>query len=82
MPDLVGLIPARAGKTKPKLWSASSTGAHPRAGGKNLKHGNQDRPELGSSPRGRGKQGILVETEKQVGLIPARAGKTRDPGGD
>ena len=50
--------------------------AHPRVGGENLEHGYQDRPKLGSSPRGRGKHVPGRVAPEQQGLIPAWAGKT------
>ena len=36
------------------------------------------RSDQGSSPRGRGKRGVEVDEAGRFGLIPARAGKTRD----
>ena len=73
----VGLIPARAGKTAHSSSRRASTRAHPRAGGEN---GNLTRPSRvhrGSSPRGRGKLSGWIGVMVPVGLIPARAGKTR-----
>ena len=50
--------------------------AHPRVGGENRQQHNRVLPQLGSSPRGRGK--LLQRERKQGrhGLIPAWAGKT------
>ena len=71
-----GLIPARAGKTnRLARWQTSRT-AHPRAGGENGIMVEQHTGELGSSPRGRGKRCVALDTPKIAGLIPARAGKT------
>ena len=72
-----GLIPARAGKTnRLARWQTSRT-AHPRAGGENGIMVEQHTGELGSSPRGRGKRCVALDTPKIAGLIPARAGKVR-----
>ena len=64
--------------------SSGDTGtlwAHPRAGGENTAYMRDGHPEMGSSPRGRGKlEGVQHEVLGQ-GLIPARAGKTRRPCG-
>ena len=51
-------------------------GAHPRAGGENLRWAEERWGTRGSSPRGRGKLGVDVEARVIRGLIPARAGKT------
>ncbi|EFW09832.1 hypothetical protein HMPREF9005_1191 [Actinomyces sp. oral taxon 178 str. F0338] len=74
---MMGLIPARAGKTSREcaLWKWSW--AHPRACGENLESISVDALNEGSSPRVRGKQlAQLVEAHARR-LIPARAGKTR-----
>ena len=52
------------------------TRAHPRAGGENKPVSNAKPVTGGSSPRGRGKQRIGLQSEEKGGLIPARAGKT------
>ena len=72
------LIPARAGKT---LWFAVSgtTGlAHPRACGENKRSLGAARQTAGSSPRVRGKPIVAPVEHDPPGLIPARAGKTKD----
>ena len=71
-----GLIPARAGKTKPFPPPHPSGRAHPRAGGENLRCILSRGSELCSSPRGRGKREVLEGRNGDVRLIPARAGKT------
>ena len=72
-----GLIPARAGKTPPPGVPASPRAAHPRACGENeLCMWRRDRL-IGSSPRVRGKRPRPRAVLLLVGLIPARAGKTR-----
>ena len=50
------LIPARAGKTRPRRSSHRSCRAHPRAGGENHAARARSRRTSGSSPRGRGKR--------------------------
>ena len=70
------LIPARAGKTSPCRASRGRSPAHPRAGGENFFDVVGDLADLGSSPRGRGKQVDLRPQVEEAGLIPARAGKT------
>ena len=73
---LVGLIPARAGKTTGVVGHLSARSAHPRACGENddvLPRGQWCR---GSSPRVRGKRLGQEHVAVGEGLIPARAGKT------
>ena len=74
---LARLIPARAGKTTGTKPELAYTKAHPRAGGENVIAPVMLDRRLGSSPRGRGKRHIDYFTCLCVGLIPARAGKTR-----
>ena len=72
------LIPARAGKTVSGSAITFPSGAHPRACGENP-HGR--RPVVsrgGSSPRVRGKLVVPQSPPSAQGLIPARAGKTRN----
>ena len=73
---LLGLIPARAGKTPPRAPGPSPGGAHPRACGENAAQLDQRRGCGGSSPRVRGKRVVGEVAQEVVGLIPARAGKT------
>ena len=75
-PVVVGLIPARAGKTSTITVSRAVVTAHPRACGENPDGGKYTAGQTGSSPRVRGKPGALVLDEGLRGLIPARAGKT------
>ena len=75
-PGQVRLIPARAGKTDGGGLTAGAHSAHPRSRGENL-HGAHGAPlGGGSSPLARGKPSVAVGDIKDVGLIPARAGKT------
>ena len=72
----VGLIPARAGKTVPGWVAPVQERAHPRAGGENIAALVAGLVYFGSSPRGRGKLVLACNREPELGLIPARAGKT------
>ena len=71
------LIPARAGKTRKRRRPRSSYRAHPRACGENRSGSARPGRNTGSSPRVRGKLGEGQSGDRQAGLIPARAGKTR-----
>ena len=71
-----GLIPARAGKTCPQSSRGSSRTAHPRACGENEDALRDALARQGSSPRVRGKQGLVLVQLRNGRLIPARAGKT------
>ena len=72
-----GLIPAHAGKTRrwarPRRWSR----AHPRSRGENRFSVSAGSTLAGSSPLTRGKPRKRGPCERQEGLIPAHAGKTR-----
>ena len=71
------LIPARAGKTSPTRYGATSAAAHPRACGENEDPASRMAYIEGSSPRVRGKHDPAAPSAGPQGLIPARAGKTR-----
>ena len=73
------LIPARAGKTSSTTSAAGASPAHPRACGENDTAGGAAGNGRGSSPRVRGKRYPAGSGGDQVGLIPARAGKTDTP---
>ena len=79
MSNSTRLIPARAGKTRTPLHVVRYSKAHPRACGENLRLVAQSVAVIGSSPRVRGKLGTLDSADDELGLIPARAGKTRHP---
>ncbi len=72
----LGLIPARAGKTRQATKRALPSRAHPRAGGENTRADTRSPCAAGSSPRGRGKHRCFFGGGLTIGLIPARAGKT------
>ena len=71
-----GLIPARAGKTRPRRGARRPGRAHPRACGENEWVDVLGFEKSGSSPRVRGK--LVHDRHDRAGarLIPARAGKT------
>ena len=75
-PYVLGLIPARAGKTTAHEVKTAQKQAHPRAGGENGHSAALIGGLVGSSPRGRGKRGRGTRRCRHGGLIPARAGKT------
>ena len=74
----VGLIPARAGKTRSCPRRGAARTAHPRACGENITVTDRDKQRAGSSPRVRGKLAEKRALTFTDGLIPARAGKTGD----
>ena len=72
----MGLIPARAGKTRGLAGLRRMVPAHPRACGENLCSHKRRARIVGSSPRVRGKPSRRENEFHRKGLIPARAGKT------
>ena len=74
---LTRLIPARAGKTSAECGWPCGRGAHPRACGENPVGSAAPSADCGSSPRVRGKRRQRRRGRSVLGLIPARAGKTR-----
>ena len=73
---IIGLIPARAGKTPMAPDPAGSLAAHPRSRGENTGEIENAVKEAGSSPLARGKRTWPCRGGWRPGLIPARAGKT------
>ena len=71
-----GLIPARAGRTAVEQPAARARRAHPRAGGADKAKPRPGAGRAGSSPRGRGGLSPPHPHRVEVGLIPARAGRT------
>ena len=71
-----GLIPACAGKTGRRASLCMGSPAHPRVCGENVRRALGKRGQWGSSPRVRGKLGVLGGEAEERGLIPACAGKT------
>ena len=74
--DVVGLIPAHAGKTPLVSHRAISRPAHPRSRGENEYQVRKSVTVRGSSPLTRGKPDTLTHTSGSKRLIPAHAGKT------
>ena len=75
--EVIGLIPAHAGKTPPRRTASRSSGAHPRSRGENVSGPSRARGGVGSSPLTRGKRRRPPAHPQRRGLIPAHAGKTR-----
>ena len=69
MPDLVGLIPAHAGKTHMLLAAVNGSRAHPRSRGENGRVVMAYRPAPGSSPLTRGKHFLTCAFIAQIGQI-------------
>ncbi len=76
--DLVRIIPARAGQTRPSASHSSCPTDHPRACGANFGFAEAPFGDFGSSPRVRGKPGGLRHRPVEGRIIPARAGQTSD----
>ena len=73
------LIPAHAGKTPRDSPTSRRRWAHPRSRGENLPASQALYQPRGSSPLTRGKPLLRGRRTKQLGLIPAHAGKTASP---
>ena len=71
-----GITPARAGKTSLIVPSMSRDMDHPRACGENRRRSRAFRLRRGSPPRVRGKLVHDLRVANDVGITPARAGKT------
>ena len=71
------LIPAHAGKTRPKTRLGAYRRAHPRSRGENDRGERVHLRASGSSPLTRGKLTSCEIIEGITRLIPAHAGKTR-----
>ena len=74
-----GIIPARAGFTRPSPVSSPRTRDHPRSRGVYDLVLRADRHGAGSSPLARGLPAFRVPPPPGGGIIPARAGFTRRP---
>ena len=74
--NIVGLIPAHAGKTSNLSVCWCVRWAHPRSRGENLVRHVEPVRGLGSSPLTRGKQDATLKERTVARLIPAHAGKT------
>ena len=71
-----GIIPARAGFTKPSCHSSTLPRDHPRSRGVYPRNHPKTRGTYGSSPLARGLLGAHLERYPEDGIIPARAGFT------
>ena len=79
MATTFGLIPAFAGRTAGGMRISIRTGAHPRIRGEDLDYAAETEHEAGSSPHSRGGRTRAPRRTHRSGLIPAFAGRTRDP---
>ena len=71
-----GIIPACAGNTSPRAFSAPSGGDHPRMCGEHAKATIIRGDSKGSSPHVRGTLGRQLRLRVELGIIPACAGNT------
>ena len=71
-----GLIPARAGNTRPSRYRFLPERAHPRSRGEHMLPVMTRPHAQGSSPLARGTPSGQIGAEQRLGLIPARAGNT------
>ena len=72
-----GLIPTRAGKTRPEQCDKPRRGAHPHAGGENVSAGMFRSSMMGSSPRGRGKRSPYQQWRNLAWAHPRAGGENR-----
>ena len=70
------IIPAHAGQTSPDRHRTPQEKDHPRACGANTRVASLMRTDYGSSPRMRGKRGLLFRVRHIGRIIPAHAGQT------
>ena len=75
-PGLLGIIPARAGFTKPFTFGGLVCRDHPRSRGVYSRAGDNVRLQAGSSPLARGLPALEDENGRVPRIIPARAGFT------
>ena len=76
-----GLIPAHAGKMRPRHLLQAPRRAHPRSRGENPSSRLDASTPAGSSPLTRGKFVVVRVSGHHLGLIPAHAGKISFRGG-
>ena len=79
--NVVGLIPAHAGKTDSGPRRTPAARAHPRSRGENRSSFGWVDSDGGSSPLTRGKRVPTRAVRAGPGLIPAHAGKTQSAAG-
>ena len=71
-----GIIPARAGSSRPPKLGRGRSRDHPRACGEQARWRLSPPRLSGSSPRVRGAAAVIWKVEVLVGIIPARAGSS------
>ena len=74
-----GIIPARAGFTRPRPWRAPGGTDHPRSRGVYRRKTSWSTSDRGSSPLARGLHWCHPLVRRRPRIIPARAGFTRRP---
>ena len=74
---LPGIIPARAGFTEPGIDCGAEVGDHPRSRGVYLPMTVAQMAKTGSSPLARGLPVHDLQPQRDLGIIPARAGFTQ-----
>ena len=72
------IIPADAGNTLWRLYLAQASRDHPRGCGEHVVFKGMDPRAAGSSPRMRGTQSHVFDTDRDVWIIPADAGNTNE----
>ena len=73
--NVLGLIPAHAGKTREPVHYGDYPGAHPRSRGENGIRRPRSDPSTGSSPLTRGKQAARFAADGDQGSSPLTRGK-------
>ena len=75
---MVGITPARAGKSSNPKSASCVNRDHPRACGEKVSNLDFCSDQIGSPPRVRGKGRIMPADIKHHGITPARAGKRKE----
>ena len=75
--EQLGIIPAYAGSTDPRLMACGRSPDHPRVCGEHRVDAIRQRLPSGSSPRMRGARNGRGGSRFNLGIIPAYAGSTR-----
>ena len=73
---LPGITPAHAGKTSAGGLGMNAIKDHPRACGENINAALNQRIDIGSPPRMRGKRIRVFRRKRNIRITPAHAGKT------
>ena len=80
LPASDGIIPARAGFTRPRSAGPAEAADHPRSRGVYSSRRSPVQPSGGSSPLARGLRALLLVGTRALRIIPARAGFTQSLG--